>query len=100
MVLMSTYHHADLTKKAGSEALHDLFQVIVQILLEPKVEQLTDGAQLLRALNVLTVKIIDRSDHTNITSAIVKLLSDAVAKATIDPKFSETVMYKPHSSFY
>ena len=33
MVLMSTYHHADLTKKASAEALHDLFQVIVQILL-------------------------------------------------------------------
>ena len=92
MVLMSTYHHADLTKKAGSEALHDLFQVIVQILLEPKVEQLTDGAQLLRALNVLTVKIIDRSDHTHICSAIIKLLSDVVANSSVNPKPAETVM--------
>merc|ERR1712012_464548 len=92
MVLMSTYHHADLTKKAGSEALHDLFQVIVQILLEPKVEQLTDGAQLLRAPNVLTVKIIDRSDHTHICSAIIKLLSDVVANSSVNPKPAETVM--------
>jgi len=92
MVLMSTYHHAELTRSASTSALHDLFHVIISILLEPGVEQLADGAQLLRALNVLTVKIIDRSDHTNITSAIVKLLSDAVANASLNPKFSETVM--------
>merc|ERR1712223_1791801 len=92
MVLMSTYHHAELTRSASVSALHDLFHVIISILLEPKMEQLADGAQLLRALNVLTVKIIDRSDHTNITSAIVKLLSDAVANSSINPKFAETVM--------
>lgn len=92
MVLMSTYHHAELTRHASSSALHDLFHVIISILLEPKMEQLADGDQLLRALNVLTVKIIDRSDHTNITSAIIKLLSDAVANASINPKFVETVM--------
>lgn len=92
MVLMSTYHHAELTRNASTSALHDLFHVIISILLEPKMEQLSDGAQLLRALNVLTVKIIDRSDHTNITSAIVKLLSDAVANSSMNPKFSETVM--------
>merc|ERR1719220_1692515 len=92
MVLMSTYHHAELTRSASVSALHDLFHVIISILLEPKMEQLADGAQLLRALNVLTVKIIDRSDHTNITSAIVKLLSDAVANSSMNPKFAETVM--------
>merc|ERR1719189_1867675 len=92
MVLMSTYHHAELTRSASVSALHDLFHVIISILLEPKMEQLADGAQLLRALNVLTVKIIDRSDHTNITSAIIKLLSDAVANSSMNPKFAETVM--------
>merc|ERR1719189_810018 len=92
MVLMSTYHHAELTRSASVSALHDLFHVIISILLEPKMKELADGAQLLRALNVLTVKIIDRSDHTNITSAIIKLLSDAVANSSMNPKFAETVM--------
>ena len=48
MVLMSTYHHAELTRSASVSALHDLFHVIISILLEPKMEQLADGAQLLR----------------------------------------------------
>ena len=29
MVLMSTYHHAELTRNASSSALHDLFHVII-----------------------------------------------------------------------
>lgn len=67
-------------------------QIYFDLISEPKMEELSDGAQLLRALNVLTVKIIDRSDHTNITSAIIKLLSDAVANASLNAKFAETVM--------
>ena len=40
--------------------LHDLVNVIVLILLEPGVADLPEGGQLVRALNVLTVKIVDR----------------------------------------
>ena len=40
--------------------LHDLVNVIVLILLEPGVAELPEGSQLVRALNVLTVKIVDR----------------------------------------
>ncbi len=92
MILMSTYHHVELTRRATSAALHDIFDIVISILLEPKIEQLSDGAQLIRALNVLTVKIIDRSDHTHVTSAIVRLLSDSVGKANNNPKFVEIAM--------
>ncbi len=92
MILMSTYHHSDITKNASGPALHDIFHIIVTLLLEPKIEQLPDGTQLVRALNVLTVKIIDRSDHTNVTSAIIKLLSDSVAFSASNPKFVDIVM--------
>ena len=30
MVLMSTYHHAELTRSASTSALHDLFHVIIR----------------------------------------------------------------------
>ena len=42
------------------QVLHDLVNVIVLILLEPGVAELPEGSQLVRALNVLTVKIVDR----------------------------------------
>ena len=94
MVLMSMYHHQDLTKKATTNSLHDLLHVIISILLEPKIQQLPepDGGQLIRALNVLTVKILDRSDSTNVTSAFIKLLRDCVGNPSLSPKFVELVM--------
>ena len=77
MVLMSLYGHRDLVKRASSavkhdnfqpsisssllfQVLHDLVNVIVLILLEPGVAELPEGSQLVRALNVLTVKVVDR----------------------------------------
>ena len=94
MVLMSTYHHQELTKNASMSTLHDLLHVIISILLEPKIQQLPepDGGQLIRALNVLTVKILDRSDCTNVTSAFIKLLRDCVGNTSLAPKFIELVM--------
>jgi hypothetical protein len=38
MVLMSTYHHQDLTVKASLHSLHDVSHVILCILLEPAVQ--------------------------------------------------------------
>ena len=35
-----------------------------------------------RALNVLTVKIVDRSDHNNVSIALVKLLQECIGKVT------------------
>jgi cytoskeleton-associated protein 5 len=51
-----------------------------------------DGAQLIRALNVLTVKIIERSEHTRITCAFVRLMKESVANNSLVPKYNELVM--------
>ena len=86
MVLMSMYHNGDITKTASTAAIHDLVHAIISVLLEPEVAGFPQGAQLIRALNVLTVKIVDRSDHTNITSAFLQLLRESVGNATLAPK--------------
>jgi len=93
VLLMSMYHRQDLPRSASVSALYDLLQVIINILLEPKLQNLPggEGSGLLRALNVLTVKILDRSDPTNVTSAFVKLLYDVVGNSA-SPKAVELVM--------
>ena len=68
MVLMSTYHHADLVKGATWAPLHDLLQMIIGVLLEPATGRLPQGEQLIRTLNVLVVKIIERSEHTQVNT--------------------------------
>ena len=62
MVLMSMYHNGDITKTASTAAIHDLVHAIISVLLEPEVAGFPQGAQLIRALNVLTVKIVDREE--------------------------------------
>ena len=44
------------------------------------IDLIPKGAQLIRALNVLTVKIVDRSDHTATTSAFLRLLREMTVK--------------------
>ena len=40
-----------------------------------------------RALNVLTVKIVDRSDHNNISQALIKLLHECVGNSVLSDKY-------------
>lgn len=92
MVLMSMYGHRDLVKKATVQVLHDLVNVIVLILLEPNVPDLPEGGQLVRALNVLTVKIVDRSDHNAVSSALIKLLHECIGSSVLSGKYCVLVM--------
>merc|ERR1719187_320244 len=92
MVLMSMYGHRDLVKRASSAVLHDLVNVIVLILLEPGVADLPEGGQLVRALNVLTVKIVDRSEHNAVSGALVKLLHECIGTSVLSGKYCELVM--------
>ena len=71
-----------------------LDQVIISILLEPEVHQLPDGAQLVRALNVLTVKMIDRSDPTAITCAFIRQLRETVGNTGLSQEYTEMVRSK------
>jgi cytoskeleton-associated protein 5 len=92
MVLMSLYGHRELVKRASSAVLHDLVNVIVLILLEPGVAELPEGSQLVRALNVLTVKIVDRSEHNAVSGALVKLLHECIGSSVLSGKYCMLVM--------
>ncbi len=92
MVLMAMYHHAEITRRASASAIQDLVDIIICVLLEPRVASFANGPQLIRALNVLTVKIVDRSDHTAITCAFLRLLRKSVGNPCLAPKYTELVM--------
>ena len=92
MVLMSMYGHREIVTKASMQVLHDLVNIIILILLEPSLPNMPEGAQLVRALNVLTVKIVDRSDHNNVSSALIKLLHECVGNSGLSDKYCVLVM--------
>jgi len=92
MVLMTMYGHRDLVRKASTQVLHDLMNMIVLLLNDAAVANLNQGAQLIRALNVLTVKIVDRSNHNNVTVALIKLLHECVGSSQLPEKYCTHIM--------
>ena len=63
--------------------LHDLIHIIVLVLLEPSTATLPEGGMLIRALNVLTVKIVERSEHTAVALALLRLFQVVTFQSSV-----------------
>jgi len=92
MVLMTLYGNRELVRKASTQVLHDLMNIIVLLLNDPVVVNLSQGAQLIRAWNVLTVKIVDKSNHNSVTVALIKLLHECVGSTQLPEKYCTHIM--------
>lgn len=46
--------------------LKDLVNSLITILLDNRLTSLEEGAQVIRTVNVMVVKIVEHADHTNI----------------------------------
>ena len=66
-------------KYASTGVLHKVFNVILLILL-------------VRALNVLTVKIVDRSEHNAVSGALVRLLHECLGYSVLGGKYCMLVV--------
>jgi cytoskeleton-associated protein 5 len=91
MVLMSIYALPNLPKNGSTSTLQDLLNIIICILVEPEVRQLPENSHLIRALNVLIVKMLDRSDHSRVTCAFIRLLKEFVGNPSLSREHSELV---------
>ncbi|XP_059161081.1 cytoskeleton-associated protein 5-like isoform X1 [Physella acuta] len=65
--LLSIFDKTSMGKKASTHILKDLMHSLLTVLLDTQVEQLEEGPQIIRTVNVTVVKIINKSDPTNIT---------------------------------
>uniref|UniRef100_A0A2D4LNV7 Uncharacterized protein n=3 Tax=Micrurus TaxID=8634 RepID=A0A2D4LNV7_9SAUR len=61
-------------------------------MLDSRVEDLEYGQEMIRSVNILVVKVLEKSDQTNILSALLVLLQDSLLTTASSPKFSELVM--------
>ncbi|XP_040572755.1 cytoskeleton-associated protein 5 [Lepeophtheirus salmonis] len=92
MVLMYLYHRSDIPKNTSLAHLHNLIAVMINILTEPKVHELPDSKSLIKDMYIVTIKIVDRSNHTNVTCVLLKLLKKYVPTSGLSPKFADLVM--------
>ncbi|KAL8467970.1 hypothetical protein ACS0TY_031278 [Phlomoides rotata] len=72
--LMQTFQNKRLACAVKESTLDSLITELLLWLLDERVPLMDDGSQLLRALNVLMLKILDNADRTSSFSVLINLL--------------------------
>lgn len=92
LLLMSFFEKSHLAKRVSKKVLHDLVYQLLGLLVDRHLDELENGDSFTRVVNVMVMRIIENSDPTNITSAMMKSLHDCVGFTTVSPRFTELVM--------
>ncbi|GER25405.1 microtubule organiziation 1 family protein [Striga asiatica] len=72
--LMQTFQNKRLAHAVKERTLDNLITELLLWLLDERVPQMDDGSQLLRALNVLMLKILDNAERTSSFVVLINLL--------------------------
>ncbi|NXB93753.1 CKAP5 protein, partial [Vidua chalybeata] len=90
--MITLFQIESLAREASTGVLKDLMHGLITLMLDSRVEDLEEGEQVIRSVNLLVVKVLEKSDQTNILSALLVLLQDSLLATANSPKFSELVM--------
>uniref|UniRef100_A0A8C0YH30 Cytoskeleton associated protein 5 n=2 Tax=Cyprinus carpio TaxID=7962 RepID=A0A8C0YH30_CYPCA len=90
--LAQLFSMESLAREASMGVLKDLMHGLITLMLDSRVEDIEDGQQLIRSVNLLVVRVLEKSDQTNILSALLVLLQDSLISTAGSPMFSELVM--------
>lgn len=91
--LATLFQTEGLSKEASVGVLKDLMHGLLTLLLDTRLEDLEDGPQVIRSINMLLLKVLDKSDQTSILSSLIRLLQDCLATpANNSTKYCELVM--------
>lgn len=66
IILPQIFQNSSLAKKASKDVLKDLVNSLITILLDNRLTSLEEGAQVIRTVNVMVVKIVEHADHTSV----------------------------------
>uniref|UniRef100_A0A674AWE4 Cytoskeleton associated protein 5 n=1 Tax=Salmo trutta TaxID=8032 RepID=A0A674AWE4_SALTR len=90
--MLSLFSMESLARESSMGVLKDLMHGLITLMLDARVEDIEDGQQLIRSVNLLVVRVLEKSDQTNILSALLVLLQDSLTTSSGSPMFSELVM--------
>ncbi|KAJ9168430.1 hypothetical protein P3X46_019955 [Hevea brasiliensis] len=89
--LMQTFQNKSLAHAVKESTLDSLITELLLWLLDERVPHMDDGSQLLKALNVLMLKILDNADRTSSFVVLINLLRPLDPSRWPSPALSETV---------
>ncbi|MED6287548.1 Cytoskeleton associated protein 5 [Characodon lateralis] len=90
--MLSLFSMETLAKEASMGVLKDLMHSLITLMLDSRVEDVEDGTQVIRSVNLLVIRVLEHSDQTNMFSALLVLLQDTLVSTAGSPKVSELVM--------
>ncbi|XP_069761542.1 cytoskeleton-associated protein 5 isoform X3 [Narcine bancroftii] len=91
--MITLFQIEPLAKEASMGVLKDLMHGLILLMLDSRLEDLDEGPQVIRSVNLLMVKVLEKSDPTNILSSLIVLLQDSLLATTNNsPMFSEIIM--------
>lgn len=72
-VCFQLFSMESLAREASMGVLKDLMHGLITLMLDSRVEDIEDGQQLIRSVNLLVVRVLEKSDQTNILRLAVQL---------------------------
>uniref|UniRef100_A0A8C0LCL1 Cytoskeleton-associated protein 5 n=1 Tax=Canis lupus dingo TaxID=286419 RepID=A0A8C0LCL1_CANLU len=66
--LTQLFQIESLAREASTGVLKDLMHGLITLMLDSRIEDLEEGQQVIRSVNLLVVKVLEKSDQTNILS--------------------------------
>ena len=65
--LIQLFVQSNLAQRGSRDVLRDLAHLSLHVMLDSRLETADDADQVVRALNVLVLKMVEKSDHTAMT---------------------------------
>ncbi|KAG1678360.1 Cytoskeleton-associated protein 5 [Nymphon striatum] len=90
--LVSLFQNNILAKAATTDILRDLILNLLTVLLDGRLNSIDDGPLISKSINILMVKVVEKSDHTNVLSALIKLLQECCGSEPCSVKLTDLVM--------
>ncbi|RZF32941.1 hypothetical protein LSTR_LSTR015585 [Laodelphax striatellus] len=91
-LLMKLYNYPELSCKVSEGVIKDVIHQLISLLTEKKLEMYDTTEMFVKVVNCLVLRILERSEHTASTCALLKLLYETVNNDSLLPLYQELVM--------
>ncbi|KAG8185075.1 hypothetical protein JTE90_029692 [Oedothorax gibbosus] len=92
LALVALFDNPVLSKKASRDVLRDLIPHLITVMLDNRLDELQEGAHVVKIINVLIMRILQKGNPTHVLSALIKLLYDSVGSVNVSKRFTDLVM--------
>lgn len=90
--IMSLCRCKNLSVEASKNVIKELAQVLLMILLDPKLNVTKEGKGVTNAVNITVVKVVENMNANNVMVALIQLLHEIVGDEEFSPQYKELVM--------